>query len=145
MKAVLLILLSTFTFNSFAQTKADDILGRWLSESGKAKIDVFQSGDKYYGKITWLKNPNNKEGQPKTDMMNPDPAKHSHKLIGLLLLKSLSFDGKSEWNGGTIYDPENGKEYSCKITLGKDGVLHIRGYIGLSLIGRTTSWKRVTD
>ena len=138
---LLLILLLFATQQVWSQTKADDILGRWLSESGKGKIEVFKSGDKYYGKIIWLKNPNDEKGQPKTDRNNPDASKREHKVLGLLILKSLTFE-KEEWAGGTIYDPENGKDYSCRIIKKADGSLDIRGYIGFSLIGRSTTWKR---
>lgn len=131
-----------FALQSKAQVKADDIIGKWLSESGRAKIEIFKSGNQYYGKIIWLKFPNDDSGQPKTDKNNPNPDKRKHPLLGLLLLKSLEFDGVGVWSNGSIYDPENGKEYKCKITKNAQGNLDIRGYIGLSLIGRTTVWKK---
>ena len=99
-----------------AQNNANDIIGKWLSQTGKAKIEVFESGNKYYGKIVWLKDPLNEEGTPKLDKNNPNPEKQKLKLIGLLLLRSMEFDGHDTWHNGTIYDPENGKEYKCKIT-----------------------------
>lgn len=123
-----------------AQVKEDAILGRWLSESGKAKIEIFKSNGKFYGKIVWLKNPNDENGQPKVDKKNPDPVERKHRILGLLLVRSLEFDGSGEWHNGTIYDPENGKSYKCKITKTGSGNLDIRGYIGVSMIGRSTVW-----
>lgn len=137
-----LLLLTLFSCNVFAQLNADDILGRWLSESGKAKIEVFKSGSLYYGKIVWLKNPLDQSGKPKTDQKNPNVEERNHHILGLLLLKSLEFDGHATWHNGTIYDPENGKNYKCKITKDDKGNLDIRGYIGVSMIGRTTVWKK---
>jgi hypothetical protein len=80
-----------------AQTKGDDLIGKWISESGKAKVEIFLSSGKYYGKIVWLKNPLDNQGEPKTDTNNPDPASRSRKIMGLLLLKSFVFDGK-QWD-----------------------------------------------
>jgi uncharacterized protein (DUF2147 family) len=140
---VLTLIFTIFSVECFAQTNANDILGKWLSESGKAKIEVFESGNKYYGKIIWLKNPLDKQGKPKMDDHNPDPKEREHHLLGLLLLKSLEYDGKGTWQNGTIYDPVNGKNYRCRITKDAKGNLDIRGYIGVSMIGRTTVWVRV--
>lgn len=125
-----------------AQIKADDIVGTWLT-SGKepAKIEVFKSGDKYYGKIAWLKNPTD-NGKPKLDSRNPDPGKRNQQIIGLLILTGFKFDGDDEWEGGKIYDPESGKTYSCYISLKDKNILKVRGYIGISLFGRTEIWTR---
>jgi len=145
MKSIFLSLLLCAALMVNAQRKASDIIGKYLSESGKAKIEVIDIGGKYYGKIFWLREPNNQDGTPKVDKNNPDQSKRKNHLIGLLLLKSMEFDGKSTWHNGTIYDPENGKDYSCKITIDDKSNLDIRGFIGVSLIGRTTKWKRVTE
>lgn len=143
MRSLIFSLLSAFVFTLSGQAQeADSILGRWLSESGKAKVEIFKTGDKYYGKIVWLKTPLNEQGQPKVDKNNPDPAKRNHKLMGLLLLKSFVYDGKGVWKSGTIYDPEKGKEYNCIMTLKSNGTLSIRGYVGISLLGRSTIWAR---
>ena len=131
-----------FTVALHAQNNANDIIGKWLSQSGKAKIEVFESGNKYYGKIVWLKTPLDVNGNIKVDGNNPNPEKRKIKLIGLLLLRSMEFDGHGTWHRGTIYDPENGKEYKCKITKNAQGNLDIRGYIGVSMIGRTSVWSK---
>ncbi len=64
--------------------------------------------------------------------------------MGLLILKGFRFDGK-QWVDGTIYDPDNGKTYKCNITMQDKNTLFVRGYIGISAIGRTTTWKRKTN
>lgn len=144
MKNVLLICLISFFSQSFAQTvKADDILGTWLTGSGKAKVQIYKSGNKYNGKIVWLKNPTYDDGKPKVDKNNKDKAKQSTPLMGLNLLKDFEFDD-DEWEDGTIYDPEDGKTYSCNIKM-RNGSLDVRGYVGLSLLGRTQIWIKVAD
>jgi uncharacterized protein (DUF2147 family) len=123
-----------------AQKKADDIVGNWIVGDNKAKILVYRSGTKYYGKITWLKEPV-KNGKQKTDAKNPDPKKRSIPIIGLVVLKDFIFDD-GEWASGEIYDPSSGNEYSCKITMPDKNTMKVRGYIGISLFGRTEVWKR---
>jgi uncharacterized protein (DUF2147 family) len=63
-------------------------------------------------------------------------------LLGLEILKEFMFDGE-KWTDGKIYDPKSGKTYSCNLTLTKEGNLNIRGYIGLSIIGRSEVWKKL--
>jgi uncharacterized protein (DUF2147 family) len=140
-KYSLLIFLMILRFQTIAQTKADDIIGTWLT-GGKepAKIQVYKSGDRYYGKIIWLKYPE-ENGLPRMDANNPDKSKRSQKIIGLLILKDFKFD-EDAWEGGKIYDPESGKTYSCNISLKNKDTLKVRGYVGISLIGRTEIWTR---
>lgn len=123
--------------------KANDVLGIWLNEDKDAQISIYQEGDKYFGKIVWLKNPIDEEtGKPKTDDENPDENLRSVPTLGLIILKNFEFD-EDEWNDGTIYDPKSGKTYDCYMIFpdGKEK-LKIRGYIGISLLGRTSYWTK---
>jgi len=119
----------------------DAIEGVWYNQEKSAKIQVYKAKDsRFYGKIVWLKEPVS-NGKPKTDDNNPDAGKRSQPIIGLVILKGFKKDGQDEYEGGTIYDPKNGKTYSCKIKR-KERELDVRGYIGISLIGRTTTWTK---
>ncbi|MCX6252842.1 MAG: DUF2147 domain-containing protein [Bacteroidetes bacterium] len=121
--------------------KTDDILGTWLNEERTAKVQVYKDGAKYFGKIVWLKETLDKvTGKPRTDDLNPDVKLRNTPLMGLILLRSFVFDGDDEWTKGTIYDPKNGKTYSCYIRFDTPQILKIRGYIGISILGRTTNW-----
>jgi uncharacterized protein (DUF2147 family) len=104
--------------------------------------EIFKCGDEYCGKIVWLKEPKNDEGKDKTDINNPDPEKRGRNIIGLNIVWGFKFDKYGKWVGGKIYDPDNGKTYSCKMTLESEK-LNVRGYMGISLLGRTTVWTRV--
>ncbi len=122
-----------------------DILGLWITEGKDALIEVYEENGVYSGKIVSLKYPNywegEKKGQPKLDDKNPDEGLRSRPLVGTRIIRGFQFkDGK--WVEGEIYDPDNGKTYSCEIKLGGDGALEVRGYIGVSLLGRTTKWER---
>jgi uncharacterized protein (DUF2147 family) len=126
---------------SFAQA---DVLERnlWYNEEKTAKIQIYKAVDgKFYGKVVWLKVPE-VNGRAKIDIHNPDKAHRNDPIIGLLLLKHFKKDGDHEYNDGTIYDPKNGKTYSCKMTL-KGDKLDVRGYVGFSMLGRTTTWTKV--
>lgn len=124
---------------------ADALLGTWLTGSQKAAVTVYKTGDKYFGKISWLKNPNDENGKAKVDKNNQDDKKKTAPLMGLNLLKDFVFDGETKWEKGTIYDPENGKTYSCKITMVDNDKLDVRGFVGISMLGRTQVWIRIPD
>ncbi len=129
-------------FCSYSQTvKADDIIGNWLTGSKKGVVQIYKDGNKYIGKIIWLKNPTYEDGKPKLDKHNPDKAKKNGSVMGLNMLEGFVFEN-DKWVDGTIYDPENGKTYSCKITKKAD-ILSVRGFIGISLLGRTDTWYKV--
>lgn len=126
---------------SYAQ-KTDDILGKWLNASGEGHIEIYKKGDKYFGKLAWIKEPNDENGKPKTDIKNPNPSFRNKPVFGIELLKDFIFEDK-RWTDGSIYDPKSGKTYSCNLTLKDQNHLNVRGYIGISLIGRSEVWKRV--
>lgn len=138
------IMITLFALGSaHSQTNADDITGTWLTGTGKAHIKIDNIRGYYFGRIVWLKEPLNKDGKPKTDANNPDKSKQNLGLLGIRLLDGFEYKSENNWEKGTIYDPENGKTYSCKIYLENKNTMKIRGYIGISLIGRTDTWTRV--
>lgn len=145
MKNLLIFLSSLVLFLSGnSQTsEGDKILGLWQTGSGKGRIQITKYGDKFGGKLVWLKEPNDAEGKPKTDKKNPDENKRKNPTLGLNNLLGFTYEGDGKYEGGTIYDPENGKTYKCVMTLENDNTLKVRGYVGITLIGRTDTWTRV--
>jgi uncharacterized protein (DUF2147 family) len=130
-----------FSTAARAQSKPDKLEGLWYNDIKSAKVEITRGNDgKFYGKVVWLKEPL-KNGKPKVDELNEDPKLRSRPRLGLQLLNGFVKDGDNKYDDGTIYDPLNGKTYSCKITY-KGNTLDIRGYIGISLFGRTTVWSR---
>ncbi len=131
--------LSSFTNLLLAQDNhpgPDAILGVWFNEEKDGKIKIYKEDGKFFGKIVWHKTgPDISEYDDK----NPDPKLRTRKKVGMVILKNFEYDD-GEWTDGKIYDPKNGKTYSCIIKLQDDGSLYVRGYIGISLIGRTTYW-----
>jgi len=133
-----------FAVPAYSQSvEADAIVGVWETGSGKARVKIDKSGDTFFGRIVWLKEPNNEQGKPKTDKNNPDESLRSKPLLGYRMLDKFTYAGNKTWENGTIYDPENGSTYSCTMTLTDENTLEVRGFIGVSLFGRTDVWKRV--
>ena len=129
--------------------EADPILGLWNTPENKSKIEIFKCANKYCGRIAHLKEPNyppdDKEGmagQPKVDRNNRNSALRTRPLLGLQLMEGFIHSGGNVWEGGMIYDADNGKLYKCKMTLSSPNRLDVRGFIGFSLIGRTSIWTR---
>lgn len=151
---VLLAVLAMAAALAGAADDGDQILGRWLtaaSDNGRAHVEIFKEKGRYSGRIVWLEKPTypadddrGMGGQERTDRENPEPELRSRPIMGLFLVEGFKYAGDDLWKGGTIYDPENGKTYKCKMRLDGD-TLNVRGYIGFSLIGRTTEWTRVVD
>lgn len=146
MKVLLLFsaLLAFPTFYTTQDTEADRLLGVWEPSNGKARVKIEKIGNKYYGKIVWLKEPNDPAtNQPKVDSKNPDASVRNVPLKGYRMLKDFTYSGNSQWENGTIYDPENGSTYKCIIKMTDANTLDIRGYIGIEALGRTDVWKRL--
>lgn len=129
----------------------NDILGVWDTEKKDAKMEIYHCGTKYCGKIVWLKETTypagSKEGVPGTPILdhnNPNPKLRKKPLVGLQILIDFLFSGDNMWKHGKIYNSENGKIYSGKLTLVSPDQLNVRGFIGISLIGGSTMWTRAT-
>jgi uncharacterized protein (DUF2147 family) len=140
---LLLFLLISTSFCSYPPTPlaADDVVGIWLNTTGKGKVQVYRENGKYFGKIVWLREPLNEKGLPKKDAMNPEATLQTQPLVGLVVLREFIFQ-ENEWIDGKVYDPENGKEYKCYLRMKDANTLLLRGYIGISLMGRTEIWSR---
>ncbi|PWS30353.1 DUF2147 domain-containing protein [Pedobacter paludis] len=136
----LMLLFVAISYNAIAQNK-DAIVGKWLNPSGEGQIEIYKKGDKYYGKLAWLKEPN-LNGKPKLDANNPAENLKKRPLLNLEILKDFVYD-EGKWTDGTIYDPKSGKTYSCNMTLKGNDVLNVRGYVGISLLGRSETFRRV--
>jgi uncharacterized protein (DUF2147 family) len=158
-KMVLLLGFCLAFYTGFAQkdkTAVGDLLiGNWQPSNGRSVVQIYkgvaangEDPNKYYGKVVWLLEPNDASGNPRVDTNNPDASKRKDPLKGMVIIKNLEFVGDAKnrtWEKGTIYDPNNGSEYSFVATLpqGNDNVMEGRGYIGVSLFGRTDTWKRL--
>ena len=126
---------------SAAPTQQTGVLGRWLSESGNGLIDIYPCADRLCGKIVWLQSPVEK-GAPAVDEHNPDPTLRQRPLCGLVMLGDFRPIDANRWSEGWIYNPEDGRTYRGTMTLESDSVLKLRGYVIVSLLGKTETWTR---
>ena len=147
LKSVLTLAGLILTMFAYSQDPADAILGKWLNEDQDAHVQIYKEDGEFCGKIVWLKEPiDTLTGLPKVDDENDDPVLAQRPVMGLVILKDFIYDSDDdEWEDGTIYDPKNGKTYDCYMNFGEDKSLKIRGYIGISWIGRNTYWTRVAE
>ncbi len=125
----------------YAQTSSEKVIGKWYTDDKETIVEVYKTGDNYFGKVIWMLDENEEDGTPKVDDKNPDTKLQSRPVMGLVLLKDFTFDSKkSEWSEGSIYDPKNGKTYDCYMWMeGED--LKIKGFVmGMRFIGRKTTW-----
>ena len=143
MKNSLLIFLFLISINDVFSQSKEALIGKWLTTSGDAQILIYPTGNKFSGRIVWLKKPNDSVGKPEIDDKNPDQNLAKRPVIGLEMLKGFTYSDDGVWEGGTIYDPKTGKTYSCKISMINPGQIHVRGFVGISLLGRTETWSRV--
>lgn len=136
------VVLIFLAVTGFDYSNADAILGVWANGSNKGHIQLYKQDGKYYGKIIWLKQPNDETGKPKVDKNNPDPDNRSKRLLGLIMLRDFKYED-GEWTDGKIYNPTDGKEYKCNMKLKDPRTLAVRGYLGISLLGKTEVFTRV--
>ncbi|WP_239021050.1 DUF2147 domain-containing protein [Pontibacter arcticus] len=142
MKKHLFTFVVLMLFASVAWAQKLSPVGIWTNEDGKAKFEIYKCGDKLCGKLVTLKEPL-KNGKPKVDENNPNKKLATRPLQGLEFMKGFKYDGDNKWDDGTIYDPESGKTYACYMKMNGNDKMEVKGYIGISLIGRTQHWTRV--
>lgn len=134
---LLLAFISLVPTMAKAQAPADKVLGTYWGPDKDGKVQLYKQGDKYFGKIVWVK-------APRKDTKNPDASKRNREVLGLVIFENFKYDGDGEWNDGTIYDTKTGKTYDCKLWLEEGGkVMMARGFIGISLLGRTARFERI--
>lgn len=121
---------------------------------GSALIEVYPSQESYSVRVVSLREgrftaADNLAGRAdvgdfRLDIHNPKPALRDRSVVGLTIASGLTFNNES-WTGGKIYDPGSGRTYRCTLELAEGGFLRVRGYIGISLLGRTLYWQRADD
>jgi len=127
-----------------AEEKVASPLGHWYAEGGAAQVEITECDGGLCGRVSFLRSPFDENGCELRDVNNPDPQQRSRPVLGLEILNAgqRSASDTSEWSG-SIYDPASGHTYRCDIRSDGDDRLQLRGYVGIPLIGRTTTWFRV--
>lgn len=146
MKRIFSLLIVLFLASvSFAQLHTDKIIGVWESEASdpKLKFEFFKSGSQYFGKLLFASSMFEEDGKTiKKDFKNPDKSLQSRSRYGIINVTNLTFED-GEYTGGELYNPETGSTYSLKVKLKSETEMEFRGYMGISLLGKTVKFKRV--
>lgn len=129
------------SFSGFSQT----IFGTWnsfdeVTNNVESVIEIYKKSDKAYAKIINITDPEKRAAS----CINCKGNRKYEPILGMNILSGLKKSGE-EWSGGKILDPKSGKEYKCYIKLIDKNTLKLRGYIGLSVFGRTAIWKRTNQ
>jgi len=121
--------------------KLQNAVGHWQAYSdGKpgGQVETYLENGKLFGRVTQVR-----PGRTPNDVCEKcSGANKNQRILGMILMRNFHTDG-DDWVGGTVVDPENGKEYQGKIWAVGDNELHMRGFIGISLLGRTETWVRM--
>jgi uncharacterized protein (DUF2147 family) len=139
------LLIVAFLYTSFFSINAQTIIGEWKTiddNTGeeRAVVRLYKEGNEVYGKIVEVLQEEHKE---KICIYCKGENKNK-PILGLVIINDLKKDGDS-WEGGTILDPESGKVYKCYVTLESPTELKVRGYVGISIFGRTQYWRRAVN
>ncbi len=140
MKRIVLLLLTLgFLNNIQAQEPSDKIIGIWLNEDNTNKIEIYNTGNSYSGKIVWLStSESNPKLQPK-DINNPDTKLRNRNILGMEIITGLQHSN-GKWVNGTIYSPKKGIYANCKVELLSNQQLKI--IVSKSGFTKTQIWTR---
>jgi uncharacterized protein (DUF2147 family) len=123
---------------------AEQICGKWESSDKNLIVLVYMKDNKFQGKIIWYSDTGGKPMDYGTDKRNPDPALRSRKILGMSVLRDLSYQpATNSWEDGIIYESKNGREWNASVYIDKHGFLKVKGYWHFKLIGKTMTFFRV--
>lgn len=121
--------------------------GWWLDGTGRAGIRFERCGadpTTLCGTIRWLRDPLTEAGLPEADILNKDDHLRGRPVCGVPVLGGFVADAPTHWSHGWIYNPDDGDTYRSTIELAADGTLHVQGYVGIALFGKSETWTHPT-
>jgi len=123
---------------------SDQICGKWMSAEKNLEVQVYKTGKDFKAKIVWFKGEPGNPMQNWRDVHNPNPKLRSRKVLGMEVLNGLEYDADdNSWEDGTVYDSKHGHTWNAAAYIDKKGILHVRGYWHLKILGRTLIFRRV--
>jgi uncharacterized protein (DUF2147 family) len=137
---------------SFKTTYPDDgfkpslVCGKWQSADKDLVVEVYTYKNTYKAKIVWFSGGVSKAKPMETitDIKNPNPALRNRKVLGLNVVEDLKYNPESKtWESGKIYEVQSGKYWNAAAYIDDNGLLKVKGYWKIKLIGRTMTFKRI--
>jgi len=128
--------------SALAQGPAPAGLWRTFNERGQAEslVRITEHGGELRGEVVTVFSPPAPSANPLCEDCRGELK--NKPVVGMTILRGLRWDGE-QYSGGEIFDPDNGTTYRCRIRIVEDGrKLEVRGFIGVSLFGRTQVWTR---
>ncbi len=124
----------------------DNLKGFWTSkEKRDSLIEIYDCGEHLCGRLVSLTEPLGDDDLPRKDVNNQDESLRDRPLAGIVFLTGFTHNAqKKAWDGGRIYNARDGKTYKSTLTF-KDGELNVRGFVGISLFGKTDLWVEVEN
>ncbi len=140
---IMLMLINTTTY---AQSAADFICGRWVSNEKNLIVEVCRVNNEYQAKIIWFDAGSDKQMHDWADENNPDKTLRTRKILGMSVLRNMVYMPKSNsWEEGMIYDAKHGREWNASAYIDENGTLKLKGYWHFKFIGRTMTFERTKD
>lgn len=115
--------------------------GLWLTGKQGVVVDLYECGGALCGRTVWLKRMTSRDGSPRLDRRNPDPALRNRHWCGIEVITGLQPKGEGRWTGGKVYDPKTGRSFDFDLARAGEG-LEARGYVGVPFVGRSELWTR---
>ena len=142
MKLAVKILVMTSLMLFISVGLSGQVTGMWKTiddrdGSEKSIIEIYEKGGKYHGRVTKLL-----DGSTYTTCENCPGDQKGKPLVGMTIMYDLVKTPTGGTNG-KVMDPNNGKIYDCYVELVSPDRLKLRGYIGISALGRSQIWQRV--
>lgn len=132
-----------------AERMGDKIVGlyyvvdEYSKEESRIRIYRINNGT-YEGKVEWINKPYHKDGSLRLDVKNPIPELRHVPCSQLVILTNLCYNSETQtWENGVVYNPQDGKKYSAYMEFESDKKLRVRGYWGISMLGRTMYWDKI--
>ena len=139
------VILSSLRAAAAPAAPVGSVEGSWLTEQKNGIVDIFRcGGGALCGRLAWVRIVPSDDNAHAVDGHDPDPKLRSRSLCGLMMMWGFRPDGPDHWGGGALYDPQSGTTYRGTMALRPDGKLSLRGYVLVSLFGRSELWTRFT-
>lgn len=141
-----LMLYSGINYSTPHITTAEDVVcGKWQMVDGSLIVQVYREAGEFRARIVYFDDHDDtKPLDYWTDDLNPNPALRSRKILGMNVVEKLTYNPSTNtWEDGMIYDAKHGRYWNSSAYLTKDGLLKVKGYWHIKLIGKTLTFKRI--
>jgi uncharacterized protein (DUF2147 family) len=133
---------ASFALMAAAVDAQQTVEGTWVNGDGDGWIQLSITGGELRGVIIGSPDDPDNLRPSRLDAKNPERSLRARPVRGLTILSGFRRGNDGRWTGGRVYDPNSGNTYRGTITVVDETTLKLRGFIGISLFGRTEYWRR---